>query len=113
MHAAATSNAPTPAAPTASPTRQAALGIDSGAVEVAQMMRSIASPSSPACASASFEASVARVAQSSPSSTKRRSFIPVRSTTQATTPPMTKVVSAVPTAKTREFPNRRRMCQLA
>ena len=36
----------------------------------------------------------------------------VRSTTQATSAPMTKVVSAVPTAKTNEFQNSRRMCQL-
>ena len=36
----------------------------------------------------------------------------VRSTTQATMPPMTSVTAAVPTAKTSELPNSRRMCQL-
>jgi hypothetical protein len=36
----------------------------------------------------------------------------VRSTTHATSAPMTKVVSAVAAAKIREFRNRRRICQL-
>ena len=36
----------------------------------------------------------------------------VRSTTQATSPPMISVTSAVPSANTSELPNRRAMCQL-
>ena len=36
----------------------------------------------------------------------------VRSTAQATNAPMTKVVTAVPSANTKEFQNNRRICQL-
>jgi hypothetical protein len=75
--------APAPLAPTASLSRQATEGEDSGAVVVAQITRSIASPERPERLSASLEASMARVTQSSPTSTNLRSRIPVRATIQA------------------------------
>src|SRR4028119_1427627 len=70
--------APTPAAPTLSPTRHATEGMDSGAVEVPQTTRSMVSPSMPACSTALRAAPIARVAQVSSSPRKRRSWMPVR-----------------------------------
>src|SRR5215210_5419887 len=52
--------------------------MDSGAVEVPQIMRSTDEPSTPACSSALFDASTASVAAFSPSPTKWRALIPVR-----------------------------------
>src|SRR4028118_1158439 len=64
--------APTPAAPTLSPTRHATDGMDSGAVEVPQTTRSMVSPSMPACSTAFRAARIGRGAPVPASPAARR-----------------------------------------
>ena len=74
--------------------------MDSGAVDVPQMMRSTDPPSTPACWRAFFDASTASVAAFSPSATKWRALIPVRaeihSSVVSSTPSRSLLVTILP-----------------